>query len=93
MFVEVLQRNPKDAEKDGQEADGRWLLSGAYEQGCKYAKGPPFKAEGVYLTPAKASAVRHEANRSGNTGLYSSSLIFPQWKDWRFFYFVKGEDI
>jgi hypothetical protein len=66
--VEVLQRNPKDAEKDGQEADRRWLLSGAYEQGCKYAKGPPFKAEGVYLTPAKASAVRHEANRSGNTG-------------------------
>lgn len=52
--MEVLQRNPAEAEKDGREADGRWLLSGVCEQYCKHTKGPPFTAEGVDLTPAKA---------------------------------------
>ena len=67
-FWKFYREFPIIAERGRTERNRRWLLSGAYEQGCKYAKGPPFKAEGVYLTPAKASAVRHEANRSGNTG-------------------------
>lgn len=57
------------------EADGRWLLSGVCEQWkgalfcCKHAKGPPFTAEGVDLTPVKALCREAGVNRSGNTGL------------------------
>lgn len=70
--------------------DGRWLLSGACEQRkcavfcCKHAKGPPFTAEGVDLTPVKALCREAGVNGSGNTGL----LVFFDFPERKY---IKGD--